>query len=117
MPNRLCHFEILSDRPAEAQAFYTKVFDWSFEPAPEQNGYMMIFPGDGPTGGLTQRHKQCPDQRIGLYFKVDSVDDALEEVVKAGGRIIVPKRHIHGVGAFAVFTDPENIAVGVFENE
>ncbi|MBN1344604.1 MAG: VOC family protein [Phycisphaerae bacterium] len=117
MPNRLCHFEFVSNDPAKCRDFYSKVFEWDLRGAPEQDDYTMVFTGESPTGGITKRSADCPAPTVGVYFKVDDIDETLARAVQAGGRVIVARRAIHGIGSFAVFLDPENIGIGVFQDE
>jgi predicted enzyme related to lactoylglutathione lyase len=46
---------------------------------------------------------------------VDDIDATLEKVTENGGRILVPKTVIPNVGYFAMFADPEGIAIGIMK--
>ncbi len=117
MGNSLCHFELFSADPAKAQAFYERVFAWRYERAPEQENYTMIYAGTGPTGGLMPMPANCPAPRTMVYFAVDNIDDTLVKAEQAGGKVVMPRMPIPGVGAIAVLADPEGIRIGIYEDE
>ena len=48
---------------------------------------------------------------------VESIEDTLEKIENAGGRIMQPKMAIPGVGWFAAFTDPEGNNWGLMEDD
>jgi predicted enzyme related to lactoylglutathione lyase len=110
----LAHFEIMSENPDRMQAFYGKVFDWSFDNS-SMPGYTLIQTGAAPAGGLMKRPPQAPESRLNAYFQVQSIDETAKKVERAGGRVVVPKTHIPNVGSYAFFTDPEGVIVGIFE--
>ena len=115
--SRVIHFEIPAAEPDRAAAFYGKVFGWKFdkwsghdhpvlhrtgkEGEPGINGGMMKKPG-----GITST-----TNTIG----VDSVDDAVAAVLKAGGKNIMPKTPIPTVGYFAYCEDTEGNVFGVMQ--
>jgi hypothetical protein len=115
MPNVLCHFEIQTDDPDRCKAFYSSVFDWKFEATPGHPDYTMINTGAKPDGGMMKRPPNCPTPMLGVYILVDDIEQTLAKVMQGGGRVVVPKTPIPGFGAFAIFLDPENIPVGIFQ--
>jgi predicted enzyme related to lactoylglutathione lyase len=52
---------------------------------------------------------------MNIYFTVTDLDRTLSRAVELGGKIIVPKTPIPGTGDFAMFTDPEGIAIGIMQ--
>lgn len=110
----LAHFEFMSNDPVRMQGFYAKVFGWTFnnEIMP---GYTIIDAGAPPGGGLMKRPPQAPESRLNVYFKVADIDETLKKIEHAGGKMVVPKTQIPGHGAYAFFTDPEGVIVGIHE--
>jgi predicted enzyme related to lactoylglutathione lyase len=51
-----------------------------------------------------------------LTIDVESVDQVLQQVESAGGKVVGPRTEIPGVDAFAYFTDPEGNTLGLWEN-
>jgi len=115
MPNPLCHFEFQTNDPEKCKAFYSKIFDWTFETPPGHEDYTLIQTGEGPGGGMMKRPEQCPAPMLGIYIQVDDIDETLAKVTEAGGNVVVPKMPIPNVGSMAVFVDPEGIGVGIFQ--
>ena len=56
-----------------------------------------------------------PDQQITDYIGVPSVDEYAAKVEKLGGKIIVPKKAVPGMGYFAICMDTENNSFGIWQ--
>jgi len=113
---RVVHFEIPADNPERAAAFYKKAFGWKIEKWPGPMDYWMVNTGTdgepGINGGLLKKGDvSTTTNTVG----VESVDDALAEVSKAGGKMIMPKTPIPTVGYFAYCQDTEGNLFGVMQ--
>ena len=118
------HFEIPADDVARAKEFYSSIFGWQLQDMPEMDytivqttavgeNQMPTAPG-AINGGLMRRSQDTPSPV--LTIDVESVDQALEQVEAAGGKVVRPRTEIPGMGAFAYFTDPEGNTLGLWEN-
>lgn len=58
-----------------------------------------------------------PDQQILVQIGVPSVDEYSAKVETLGGKIIVPKKAIPGMGYFAICIDTENNVFGIVETD
>lgn len=114
MPNPLCHFELMTDDPEKCQAFYGAVFDWKFDDA-SMPGYTLINAGSEPTGAVFKKPEQAPGACANVYFQSMDIDATLAKVKENGGTVLVEKTAIPGVGHFAMFADPEGIAIGLMQ--
>ena len=114
MANPLCHFELMTNDLEKCKAFYGAVFDWQFDDK-AMPGYTLIHTGTEPTGGILPKPAEAPGVCLSAYFNVDDIDAALNRAAEHGATIIVPKTPIPGVGHFAMFSDPEGIAVGILQ--
>lgn len=116
---RVIHFEIPADKPERAVAFYEKVFGWSFNKWEGPTEYWLVETGPekqpGINGGLTRR--QQPSQTMANVVDVASVDETTQTVEKAGGKTVVPKMHVPGVGHIAYYADTEGNIFGVLQAE
>ncbi len=112
MPNSLCHFELMTNDVAKCKSFYGTVFGWNFDDQ-AMPGYTLIHTGHEPTGGVFAKPPNAPHPCMNVYFRVESIEQILDLSSRNGGKTIVPKTPIPGVGHFAMFADPEGIAVGV----
>ena len=114
MGNPLCHFELMSSDLEKARQFYGEVFDWTFDDQ-GMPGYVMIGTGKSPDGGIMVKPAQAPRHALQVYFQVDSIEQTLSTVERAGGHVIVGKTEIPTIGYWAMFADPDGIGVGLFE--
>jgi len=60
--------------------------------------------------------KEDPEQSPVNYISVESVDEYSEKIGDLGGRVILPKQEVPGIGWFALALDPEGNLFGIFEN-
>jgi predicted enzyme related to lactoylglutathione lyase len=70
----------------------------------------------GVEGSLQGRRELVPGERmVGLEgtFAVDDVDEVSRAIVAHGGRILMEKTRIAGVGDLVWFQDPAGNALGV----
>lgn len=113
MGNPICHWELMVNDVAKARAFYGRVFDWTFDAS--RPDYTMIDTGTPPGGGMMPRPPTAPTTALNTYFAVTDIDATLRSVVEAGGTIAVPRTEVPGVGWFAMFLDPDQIPVAIFQ--
>ena len=111
----IVHFEIPADDVEKLRKFYSLLFGWKIELMPGQVEYYGIYtvPVDekgmplrpGVNGGLMK--KQNPEQKAVNYIQVESVDEYMKKIESLGGRIVVPKMEVPGIGWWALALDPE----------
>ena len=113
--SRVIHFEIPAAEPDRAAAFYGKVFGWKFDKWSGPMEYWMVVTGkEGEpsiNGGMMKKPGGITSTTNTIG--VDSVDDAIAAVLKAGGKNIMPKTPIPTVGYFAYCEDTEGNVFGV----
>jgi uncharacterized protein len=115
---RVVHFEIPTEDPQRAAAFYKKAFGWKIEKWPGPMEYWMVNTGSDGTpgihGGLMRKGDvTATTNTIG----VESVDNAISAVTHAGGKLIRPKTPIPTVGYFAYCQDTEGNLFGVMQSD
>jgi predicted enzyme related to lactoylglutathione lyase len=117
--SKVIHFELPADNIERAQKFYTKIFGWQFQKWDGPTPYWMIVTGPteqpGINGGMMPR--PAPGAGVVNTIGVTSVDDMTAAVEANGGKIILPKMAIPGVGWLAYFTDTEGNQFGVIQND
>lgn len=114
MGNPLCHFELMTNDTDKAKAFYGAVFDWKFDEK-TMPGYTLIETGQDPSGGVFPKPDEAPHPCLNVYFTVDDIEATLGKANECGGKTLVPRTPIPNVGHFAMFTDPEGIAIGLLQ--
>jgi predicted enzyme related to lactoylglutathione lyase len=118
MTHTFIHFEVPADEVARAKAFYTELFGWQIEAPPGFSDYWLIQTGpEGQSlgGGLFKR--SMPGQGVLNYVSVESVTDYAAKVEQLGGKIVVPRSPVPGMGWFAVFQDTEGNAMALWETD
>jgi predicted enzyme related to lactoylglutathione lyase len=120
MPH-LAHFAINADDVSRAKRFYERVFGWTFN-AWGPPGFYQIDMGTGAPaavlGALQARRELIKGRKTVGYectISVPSIDDTIKAVVANGGKTVLEKSIIVGVGALAFFEDPEGNAFGAIQ--
>jgi uncharacterized protein len=114
--SRVIHFEIPVSDADRATVFYKNVFGWKIEKWPGPVEYWMVNTGDDKTPGINGGiMKRGSVQHTTNTLRVDSVDASVAAVTKAGGKLIMPKTPIPGVGYFAYCEDTEENLFGVMQ--
>ncbi|HNT72435.1 MAG TPA: VOC family protein [Methanothrix sp.] len=108
----IVHFEIPAEDLQRAKKFYSSLFGWKTQSWQDMEDYMII-DTYGVGGGMMKRKN--PDQHITDYIGVPSVDEYSLKVKELGGRILVPKTAVPGMGYFVVCMDTEKNAFGIWE--
>ena len=119
--SNVAHFSINADDLKRAQNFYKGASDWKFEPWGPP-GFYMINTGDdsGPhiLGSLQGRRELVPGQRMTGYectISVPSISKAITAITEHGGKLIMQKTVIAGVGSLVFFEDTEGNSVGAMQ--
>ena len=131
--NRIIHFEIQATDPERLALFYRSVFGWEinewvlpgFEMKDEDRYWMVITGAEGEpgiNGGLVFRHGPRPP--VGLSANaffctigVSDLDKSVRKVTDAGGKIVVTRMAIRGVGWWVSCLDPEGNQFGMTQED
>jgi uncharacterized protein len=116
----LAHFAVNAQDVDAARRFYEAVLGWRCEAWGPPGFYKIDTgggrdPGGGVQGALQQRRELVPGVKtVGFEctFAVDDVDAVATAVVERGGRILMEKTTITGVGELVWFADPDGNAAG-----
>jgi predicted enzyme related to lactoylglutathione lyase len=115
---RVVHFEISADEPERAVKFYTDVFGWNTEKWGGPKDYWLVTTGakdePGINGGVFKR--EGPVNFVNT-IDVPSVDDFAAKVTEHGGKVVVPRMAIPGVGYLIYCKDTENNVFGIMQGD
>lgn len=120
----IVHFEIPADDIERSKKFYSYLFGWKIErwpgPVSRDMEYWMITTTDEKGnkalgGGMMKR--MHPEHQIINYIDVKSVDEYSSKVQKIGGKVVVPKKGVPGMGYLAICLDTENNTLGIWETD
>ena len=127
LDHTIVHFEIPADDIEKLKIFYSELFGWKIEKYPGPTTYynLQTVPVDenqkpirpGANGGLfLRKDAQNPQMTQPTnYFSVESAEDYSKKIERLGGKIIVPKMEIPGLGWWVLALDPEGNRLGLLE--
>lgn len=114
---RVMHFDVVVRDVDRASAFYENAFGWKIEKWDGPMDYWLISTGDaaspGIDGGMSVGEPNFTEGPLTL--DVDSLDNALAAVKKAGGSQKGERQPVPGVGYMATVEDPEGNRWGLME--
>ncbi|MBI5272791.1 MAG: VOC family protein [Chlamydiia bacterium] len=120
--DKVVHFEIPVDDMKRAKKFY-EIFNWQMQDIEGMDyvGVRTVHVDDNRmpkeagaiNGGMMQRTAQVTAPVVAIH--VSSVDEYLKKVLKAGGKMVMPKMEIPGMGYYAYISDTEGNVVGLWE--
>jgi predicted enzyme related to lactoylglutathione lyase len=124
MDHTIVHFEIPADDVEKLRKFYSALFGWKIEKMPgpmEYFGIQTVPVNDkgmpvrpGVNGGMMK--KQNPEHKPVNYVAVESVDEYVKKIEALGGRVIVPKMEVPGIGWWASALDPEGNQFAIMQS-
>jgi len=110
------HFDLPADDLDRAMKFYSDVFDWKFEKTPMD--YYFISQGDREgslRGGMGKRG--APGQSITNFIGVERLENYIEKVENAGGKVFSPIQTVPGFGRMTICLDTEGNSIGLWEED
>lgn len=105
---RVVHFEIASENPELASAFYNNVFSWNVKQWADKD-YWFLYTGDEEHPGINGAIEMKKPYKQGVIntIEVDNIDNTIALIQENGGKILTEKTEIPSVGTFCYFQDPE----------
>jgi uncharacterized protein len=119
MGRPVVHWEFWSEDPERASRFYQEVFEWQIRTLPEMNNYHLVETGGsgGINGGIMKPQRGPWPGKLAFYIDVDDLDVYGKRIKDAGGKIIVDKMAVPGVGQFSLFEDPDGRVLGMWKQD
>jgi len=117
MGNPVVHWELLSKQPAKIASFYEQLFGWKIQHHPELNYRIVETGGEGGiNGGIIDPQREGPwPGNMTVYIAVDDLAAYRKRVLAAGGKILIEEQAVPGMGAFALFADPDGRMMGLWK--
>ena len=116
MSTDIAHFAINADDPASSLRFYEALFGWRFEPWGPP-GFFFRMQRDSGIVALQQRRDLGGVRVTGFEctVAVEDVGAVAEAVVAHGGRLLMERTTIPGVGDLIFFEDPAGNVAGAMQ--
>lgn len=121
--SKVSWFEMPADDIERASTFYNTVFGWNTPPMGSDGVYALTTSADnfgnpteigGINGGI-HRRAGTSDAGPVVNISVENIDDALNEIVAAGGRVVQPRSEVGEFGlSMALFSDTEGNVLGIY---
>ncbi len=114
---RVIHFELPVDDPARAANFYRNVFGWQINKWDGPEDYWLVTTGEGSEPGIdgALTHRSEGFMSTVNTVGVDSVDEFAAKIQANGGKILMPKAAIPGMGWLAYGQDTEGNKFGMMQ--
>jgi uncharacterized protein len=100
---------------AAAQAFYSAVLGWRFQPMSEEPPYWVILNGERSQGGMTVPPPGVPSNWF-PYFVVEDVEASGRAAQEVGGTPFLGPIEVPG-GLFTLIQDPQGAPFGILQGE
>lgn len=114
MAHPIVHIDLAAHDPAASSKFYADVFGWKISHDSNFDYYMYSVQG-GPGGGFIKVGEQGTQAGdIVPYIDVSDIEAKLKEIEAAGGKTLLPKTEIPGIGWFAQFMDPGGTRMALY---
>ena len=113
---RPVHFEITVADPDRAAKFYADVFGWKFEKWEGPMEYWLIMTGEKDQPGINGGMMKGDVPKTVNTIDVPNIDEYVEKITASGGKVIMPKDEIPGVGYFAYVQDTEGNEFGIMQS-
>ena len=118
----IVHFEIPADDVERSKKFYGDLFGWKIEKWPgstvDDKEYWMITTtgekGNKALGGGMMKRQMSQHQNTN-FIDVETVDEYSSKVQQLGGKVVVSKMSVPGMGYLAYCIDTENNSFGIWE--
>jgi uncharacterized protein len=112
-----CWLDYYAEDQSAAIAFYRELFGWTGEPNAEFGGYAMMEVSGHTVAGISPRMPDQPPMppAWNVYFAVNDIDAAAEQIGKLGGTKFVGPDEVPGTGKFVFAADPAGAAFGLWQ--
>jgi predicted enzyme related to lactoylglutathione lyase len=110
------HWELWSEDPGRISKFYADVFGWKINHIPQLD-YRLVETGGtgGINGGIMKPQKGPWPGKLTFYMDVQDLDAYAAKIKKGGGKMIVEKMEVPGVGSLSLFEDPDGRVLGLWK--
>src|SRR2546423_11188522 len=100
MHGKICCLEIPANIAGDAASFYSSIFGWKVRE--RGDGNLAFDDAGGVSGTWVKESDRTPDERTRVYIMVDSIADAMAQIMTKGGKVVTPPTEIGaGIGALA----------------
>jgi predicted enzyme related to lactoylglutathione lyase len=115
MGQPVVHWELWSKDPQRLSDFYATIFGWDIQHIEQMNYHMVQTGGAGGINGGIMKPQDGPwPGNMAFYVQVDDLDAYASKIRDAGGKMLVEKMEVPGVGHLSLFEDLDGRVLGMF---
>lgn len=116
---RVVHFEFFAQDAERATRFYKDVFDWDIQKWEGPQPYWLVITGPDDQPGINGGVGTQGDIFQGTINTMDvpDLDEFVDKVSAAGGKVLLPKMAVPGVGWLAYCADSEGNTFGMMQSD
>jgi len=126
--NPVVHFEMPYEDVERVSNFYSKVFGWGMNliPGEEMGNYMtaqtaetdenrMVTTPGTINGGFFPKKTDLPAQFPSVVISVNDINQAMKDIIAAGGKVLGEPVDIPRIGRYVSFMDTEGNRVSILQ--
>ena len=125
--NPVIHFEMPAENKKRMAEFYTSAFGWKTEQlGPDMGEYIVVTTSETDAngcpkspgtinGGFYQKTEDPVSNHPSVVIAVDDINESIQKVKKAGGKVLGEPMPIPGIGSFVSFIDTEGNRVSILQ--
>jgi len=113
---RFVWHELMTPNPSGALDFYAEVVGWKAEVQGPDSSHRLFTGPAGPFGGVSPVEPTAAPKWV-PFVTVDDLDEALSTAQALGADIVVEPTSTGSGGRYAVITDPQGAAIGIYSAE
>lgn len=121
------HFEMPYENADRVAKFYKNVFGWEVQLMGENMGNYIVVttakddakanaPRGSINGGFFPKKPDWPAQVPSIVIGVESLEESMKDVKRAGGEVLGEPMEIPGVGQYVSFRDTEGNRVSMLQS-
>src|ERR1700682_4561782 len=109
--------DLSSGDAAGSRDFYSKLFGWKVEvaPDPQYGGYAMATIGGKDVAGIGPKQMDEAPNAWTVYIASADAADTAKKAEAAGGKVIAPPMPIGDQGTMVILQDPSGAYIGVWQ--
>ena len=111
----IVHVEFAASDQQAAGKFYADLFGWKTEYMPEFKYVTFETGPDEVGGGINPVSDDYPAGTVVFYVGTDDIEASLAKAEGLGGKTILPKMEVPGMGWLAMFLDPFGNKIGLWK--
>jgi predicted enzyme related to lactoylglutathione lyase len=117
MANPFVHVELNTTDVEKAKAFYSKLFDWTWEAVEmgPSDTYTIIKVGEGTGGGMLKNPMPGVPSFWLAYVLVDEIGAATKKAVSLGAKVVKDSIEVPNMGWFSIIEDPTGAALALWQ--